>query len=177
MGAHRARTGVVSPSEEKLFRRINDLPDVVSVPVWLVMQAGSLGAVGVAAGLAWRLGRPRQSAALALSGFAVWASCKELKHRVGRGRPDAHLPDVTVRGRPQSGLGYPSGHSGVAATLAVVLAAGATPVVKVALTAAAAGVGFGRAYTGAHLPLDIAGGFGYGVSAGALTRLVVDIAM
>src|SRR5580704_9826065 len=49
-------------SEVDLFRLINDLPSALTVPLVVVMQAGTLAAVFVAAGLAlaarrWRLAR------------------------------------------------------------------------------------------------------------------------
>lgn len=154
---------------------MNGLPDAIAAPVWVVMQAGSLGAVAAAGGVAMWLGSPRAAGAASLSGVVVWAACKELKRHIGRGRPADHLEAVRVRGRAQSGLGYPSGHSAVAASLALVLAAGAPAPVGLALAATAVSVGFGRAYTGAHLPLDIVGGFGFGAAAGAATRMLLDL--
>lgn len=169
-GAGQARTGRVPEWERSIFQSINRLPDGLFMPVWVVMQAGSLGAVGVAAVIASHLGRPRQAVALAVSGTAMWAAGKAFKPLVGRGRPAAHLDAVEVRGKPQTGLGYPSGHSAVAADLALVAAAGATPAVGLGAAAVAAAVGFGRVYSGAHLPLDVLGGFGLGIVAGVLAR-------
>jgi undecaprenyl-diphosphatase len=107
---------------------------------------------------------------LGLSGVAVWAGAKAIKPLVGRARPAALLTEVEVRGRPQTGLGYPSGHAGVAASLAVVLAQGSTALAGLGLAAVAGTVAFGRVYTGAHLPLDAVGGLGLGVAAGTVTR-------
>lgn len=170
LGARQAATGRVSSLEERVFRAINQLPDGLYLPVWTLMQAGSLAAVGVAAGIAYRLGRPRQALALGMSGGAMWAACKALKPMVGRGRPEAHLDSVAVRGPVQTGLGYPSGHAAVAATVAVVGSSRTSPVVSFGAAAVAAAVGFGRVYTGAHLPLDVVGGSGLGVAAGVLAR-------
>ncbi len=175
VGARRATTGRVSPVEERMFRAINRLPEGLHPPVWTVMQAGSLGAVGVAAGVAHRLGRPRQAAALGLSGAAIWAACKAVKPLVGRGRPEAHLDSVSVRGPAQTGLGYPSGHSAVAADLAFVALAGTATGVGLSMAAVAGVVGFARVYTGAHLPLDVLGGWGLGIAAGALARVALRL--
>jgi undecaprenyl-diphosphatase len=95
----------------------------------------------------------------------VWALCKGVKYGIGRGRPGAHLKDVIVRGAAQSGLGFPSGHTAVAFTLAGV-AAPALPRRASGLAWAAAGlVGLARQYVGAHLPADVAGGVALAVAA------------
>jgi undecaprenyl-diphosphatase len=74
-----------------------------------------------------------------------------------------------VREREQtSGHGYLSGHSAVAFALATV--APSTPAFG-----AAAVVGFGRVYAGAHLPLDVVGGVGLGLLAGAAARRVAGL--
>jgi undecaprenyl-diphosphatase len=163
----------VLPSEEDVFREINDLPDELHGPVWAVMQAGSFAAVGVVSGVALAARRPRTALALGAAGTAAWGGAKLVKRRTQRGRPDAHVTDVKVRGRPQSGLGFPSGHSAVAVALASV----ATPMLPrpvrwapwlvVSVTAAA------RMYVGAHLPLDVVGGLGLGAALGGATNLVV----
>ncbi len=117
-GLWEASSGRVSKTEVQIFRTVNQLSDTVQGPVMVLMQAGSLGAVGVGAGLAYRLGFPRRAWAMASSGAGMWLACKGIKRRVGRGRPDRLLDQVIIRGRTQSGLGYPSGHSAVVAALA-----------------------------------------------------------
>lgn len=169
-GAAHAGMGRVTPLEERLFRRINRLPDGLFLPVWTVMQGGSLGAVGVSAAVAHKLGRPRQAAALGLAGGVMWAGCKAIKPLVGRGRPESHLESVIVRGDDQTGLGYPSGHSAVAASLAAVAAVGASTAFGLGAAAVATVVAFGRVYTGAHLPLDVLGGAALGMTAGVVAR-------
>jgi glycosyltransferase 2 family protein len=60
-------------------------------------------------------------------------------------------------------LGWVSGHTAVATTLAAV-AAPALPVwARPVAVGVVATTGFGRMYVGAHLPLDLVGGAGLGL--------------
>jgi undecaprenyl-diphosphatase len=99
-----------------------------------------------------------------------------VKRQTGRGRPDAHLDDMVIRGRPQTGLGFPSGHSAVATTVAVAAWPVVPPPVRVAVVAAAAATAGARVFVGAHLPLDVAGGVAMGVVAGCVARSVAAAA-
>lgn len=162
--AHRARTHEVSAREERLFRRFNGASDKIHGKVWTLMQYGSFSAVApIAVLVGMRRGR-RTGAVVGAAGTAAWLLGKVLKRIVGRGRPADHLRLVNVRGQPQSGRGYPSGHAAVSLSLA--LASTSTSwarIVAVAFSSVAAG---GRVYVGAHLPLDIAGGLAIGVIVG-----------
>ena len=172
--ARRARTREVSDAEEGAFRIFNDAPNFIHAPVWAVMQAGSLAAVGVVAGGLVRRGRPRVAMAAAISGMLVWGGVKAVKPAIGRGRPDRHLDRVTVRGQPQTGLGYPSGHAAVSLTLALISSRGRSPSVRTAALAVAAITGGARMYVGAHLPLDVVAGYAIGALCGQLTNVVVE---
>jgi undecaprenyl-diphosphatase len=164
----RARRGDVSTTEERVFRIFNDGPDALEPFVWPVMQMGSLAAVYVAAlERCRRVGRG-DAVAVAVVGTAVWSGVKLVKPLIGRGRPAEHLDLVHVRGRPQTGLGYPSGHAAVSLTLA--LAASTTPGRRYWALAGAAAAGASRMYVGAHLPLDIVGGAAAGWLVGAAAR-------
>ena len=98
-----ARRREIHPTEHHVFRALNDVPQPVVLPLTVTMQAGSLAAVYVVAAgaLLWR--KPRLAATIAATGTGVWGGCKVVKRFVGRGRPGAHLEDVTVLGSPQSG--------------------------------------------------------------------------
>ena len=98
-----ARAPEVSPAERNTFELAGRLPRGAAPALWLVMQAGSLPAVYVAAGLVLAARRPRLAADLAASGTAAWVAAKLVKPVVHRGRPAQLLPDVAVYGRPQSG--------------------------------------------------------------------------
>lgn len=161
--AHRRR---VSGPEERLFRLINGAPDRLHLPVWAVMQSGSLAAVFVVSGLLRRSGRAGRARAALLAGITVWAGVKAIKPLVGRGRPASHLDGVSIRGQQQSGLGYPSGHAAVATTLAIIATSRLPPGGRFITAALAAATGGARIYVGAHLPLDVVGGAAVGVLAG-----------
>lgn len=172
--SRRARTGDVGPREERVFRWSNELPSALHGPVWAVMQSGSLAAVLVAAG-SQALGRDNTRAvAVFLVGVGVWGGVKLVKPLVGRGRPAAELDDVVIRGHDQSGLGFPSGHSAVAATLAIALAHDRSRPLAAAALAVAALTGGARMYVGAHLPLDIVGGLAIGILGGGLATQAID---
>jgi membrane-associated phospholipid phosphatase len=171
--ARRAAHGEVSAGEERCFRSINTLSPALRNPAWLVMQAGSLPAVGVAAAVT--LPRRRStSVALASSGTAVWALSKLVKRIVRRGRPADHLADVSIHGATQRGAGFPSGHAAVATALAAV---GSRVLPRPAAQAAwvtSALVCGTRQYVGAHLPLDVVGGAALGLAAAGVANLALD---
>jgi undecaprenyl-diphosphatase len=170
--ARLARAAEVSSREDRYFRASNDLPDAVERPLAAVMQFGSL-AGGLATGGVLLAARGRR-AGLTVAGAALasWAAAKVVKNQVGRGRPGAHLADVVVRGRPASGLGFPSGHTAVAVTTAVVASGHLGRGWSTTLAAAAITTGVARMYVGAHLPLDIAGGAGLGLAVGSAAAIV-----
>jgi undecaprenyl-diphosphatase len=172
LAAVAARQRELHPSEHFVFRTVNDLPEQAHRPVWAVMQAGSLGAVGVAAGAAALAGRRPLAVALGVSGSVVWAKAKVVKRLFGRGRPADHVDTATIRGRPASGLGFPSGHAAVAMTLATVACPDIGHAARVVAFGTAAITAFGRVYVGAHLPADVVGGVGIGLAAGAFTNAV-----
>jgi undecaprenyl-diphosphatase len=169
--AEHASLGRVTALEERVFRAVNALPEWVNRPLWVVMQSGSLAAVGVASGAAVAAQRRDAAVRLGIAGTAMWGFCKVVKHSIGRGRPGAHLDAVVIRGLPQSGLGFPSGHTAVAFTLAGVAAPYLPREVAVGGLVGAGVVGVARMYVGAHLPADIAGGIAAGIAAAAASRL------
>lgn len=164
--ARTARVWDVSDREARVFRRFNAAPDRLEAPLWAVMQAGSLGAVFVVAGAKQAVHRQRDAITVFGVGTAVWLGVKLVKPLIGRGRPADHLDGVTVRGQPQSGLGYPSGHAAVSTALALT-ATSPGPVRLVGLSIAAV-AGSSRMYVGAHLPLDVAGGYAAGALVGSV---------
>ena len=159
-----ARRREVSAAEDGVFRRCNRAPDELAAPAWGVMQAGSLGAALAAAAVTATCRGRRDGLVVLAVGSGVWSGVKLVKPLVGRGRPAAHLDGVVVRGQPQNGLGYPSGHAAVAMALA--LATTDRRRWRPLGLAIATLVGFSRMYTGAHLPLDVVGGWAIGTLAG-----------
>jgi undecaprenyl-diphosphatase len=158
----------VTPREERVFRRFNDAPDLLSPLLWPLMQTGSLAAVFVAAEATRRLRGRNEALTVAVAGTAVWGGVKLIKPLVGRGRPAAHLDDVNVHGQQQRGLGYPSGHAAVSMTLALLTTR--TGGARAAAIAVAAITGASRMYVGAHLPLDVVGGLAIGTLVGSGVR-------
>ena len=167
-----ARRDRVGQREAQTFRIINDLPDSIYGPVWVIMQLGALGAAPAAA-IAALLAHDRELAGRLLAGgTASWAMSKLVKRMVRRPRPAALISDARIRGREASGLGYLSGHAGVA----VAMGAAALPRLsrsrRAIVAAAVPVVGLSRIYVGAHLPLDVAGGAGLGLAVEAAVTLV-----
>ena len=174
--ARKAARGTVSAGEERVFRTVNTMSPALRRPAWVVMQAGSLPAVGVASVVALR-GNRAIAVALAVDGTAVWALCKLVKRIVRRGRPADHLDGVSIHGAAQRGGGFPSGHAAVATTLAAVGSRVLPrPAAPLAWGAAALVCGT-RQYVGAHLPLDVVGGAALGLAAGGVANLVLDVAL
>jgi undecaprenyl-diphosphatase len=164
-GARRARRLEVDPGEERVFRWSNEVGDSIHPPAWAVMQLGSLGGVIVSTVVAYLAGRRETAARVGGGGFCAWLFCKLVKRLIGRGRPEAHLANVRVRGQAQTGLGYPSGHTAVATTMALIAGRGSCRATTGFLVPATV-VAFSRMYVGAHLPLDVVGGAAVGVAMG-----------
>ena len=165
----------VSGFEREVFTLINGLPDAASPVLWTVMQVGSFAAVFVAAGLALAARRPRLAVALATGGTATWFLAKGVKLIVERERPAAILHDVIIRGPAQSGLGFPSGHAAVAATIVTIAAPYLTPRARLAGWVIVWSVALARVFIGAHLPWDAVGGVFLGWGVGSLVNLIVRV--
>jgi glycosyltransferase 2 family protein len=164
----------VGPREVTAFRTVNELPDPWYRPLWVVMQAGALGAAPAAAAVARASGRRDLSGRLLLGGGSAWFLAKGVKHFVQRPRPLVLLPQTHCRGPEASGLGYVSGHAAVVAALS----SAALPVLhgpaRTLVLVLGPVVGLARLYVGAHLPLDVVGGAALGLAADAAVSLVVD---
>lgn len=178
-----ARHPTIHPTEQRVFRAVNGLPDGLYWPLWLPMQLGNL-VVGTAAGLVlavvWGDGLLAlgvvAAAALKLLAERVirsWmAPYLAVRQRPGTSEPGAHLRGDDV---PASGMSFPSGH--------IVLVAAVTAVIADDLAVAWLGVPalltlavmVGRVYVGAHNPLDVTAGLGAGLLAGGAVGLVLNL--
>jgi membrane-associated phospholipid phosphatase len=145
--------------------------------LWLPMQVGSLwGPFAVGAAVWWRLRRWRPAVGSVVVGVLAWQLAKVLKAGVSRGRPYALLSSFARRtGTPYDGLGFVSGHSAVAFSLASVLAPHVRGPKRALLWVAASLVGLARIQVSAHLPLDVVGGAGLGVVVGNAWNVAVGV--
>jgi membrane-associated phospholipid phosphatase len=158
--------------EVQAFQAVNGLPESLYIPAWLIMQLGTLGAAPTAA-VAALLAHDRDLAGrLVAGGTGTWALSKLVKQMVRRPRPATLISSTRTRGRDASGLGYLSGHAGVAVALGAAAYPRLSPPARAIVTTVVPIVGLSRIYVGAHLPLDIAGGAGLGLAVEAAVALV-----
>lgn len=162
------RPEMVGDAEVEVFRVVNQLPGWLYPPAWLLMQYGTFITIPIAALCALLVRRVRLACELLAAGIGVWLLAKVVKDLAPRGRPGALLDAVELRGVGAGGRGFPSGHAAVAAAMAFVLVAWLPGRWKWAPIGLGVVVCFGRVYVGAHLPLDVVGGAGLGLAAGAL---------
>jgi membrane-associated phospholipid phosphatase len=167
--------GGVKDWEHDLFWALNDGPAWLDRTVRVTMYAGMLPAVPVAAVVAAMFYRYRLALVLFASGVLAYAIARVIKDVIARGRPlDIFGPGgVIVHGQVQTGLGYPSGHAAVAAALVAAAFPYLPRRIRWWLVAIPLIVGYDRVYVGAHLPLDVAGGWALGVLVASIVHLVV----
>jgi undecaprenyl-diphosphatase len=161
--------------EEQLFRAANHASDRIRVPVRAVMQAGTFITVPIAAVLALLAGRRRLAAKLLAGGTLAWFGAKAIKPLGGRERPLGVLgQDVVLREKIEGDLGWISGHTAVATTLAFAAGEELPGWTRPLLGGVVGAVGFGRMYVGAHLPHDVVGGAGLGMMISSVLPLAED---
>jgi undecaprenyl-diphosphatase len=131
-------------------------------------------AVPVAARGALLTGHWRLAARMALAGVTTWTLSKLIKRVYRRPRPPALVEGVRSRGPEPSGLGYVSGHAGIAVALGVAAWSELPPRRRLPILLVVPVVGLCRIYVGAHLPLDVAGGAALGLGADAIFAWLLD---
>lgn len=160
--------------EGRLFRSINGLPDGVRLVVVPVMQAGTVLPIAAVALLFLVLRRRRTAVAVVAAGYGAYLIARFGKLLFGRARPGELLADITLRDEV-SGLGFPSGHSAVSMALVLAVLPYLSGRWRWALLAIPLVVGFARVYVGAHLPLDVVGGWAIGVFAASGVHLILGV--
>lgn len=161
--------------EESVFRALNELPHNVEPALWVLQQMGSALVMPFAAFVLWRMTRRWQPpVALLGTGFLLgWVGAKGIKAMVGRGRPGAIFDDVFLGfDVPTAEIGFPSGHAVLTFTLLAIFVPYLSKRGRIVALGVAIGVGLTRVYVGAHFPLDVIGGAGYGVAIGTLATLL-----
>jgi undecaprenyl-diphosphatase len=155
---------------------VNDLSESLRPVIWPFMQFGTFITIPLLAAIALLWRRYRFAGALLGAGVGVYLLARVIKGAVERGRPGDLLDDVHMREVFGEGsLGFPSGHAAVAAALIVVASAYLATRWIVLACILGGIVVVGRMYVGAHLPLDLVGGFALGVVAGASANLLLGV--
>ena len=161
--------------EGSVFHFFNELPHNVEPVLWVLQQMGSAMVLPFAAVVSWWVTRRWQPPVVLLSaGFLMgWLGAKVIKAMVGRGRPGAILDDVILGfDVPITEVGFPSGHAVLAFTLVGALAPYLGRRGRISAIVIAIAVAVTRVYVGAHLPLDVIGGAGYGIIIGTIVTLL-----
>ena len=160
--------------ETTLFRSINDLPNSLRAFVIPPMQLGTIWAIPVVA-IACVVARRRRMAAVAVAaGYGAYGLARLAKLFAGRARPADLLNSIHVRDSV-SGLGFPSGHAAVATALVLAVLPYLAWRWRWGLLLFPVIVGFARVYVGAHLPLDVVGGWALGVVAACIVHLIFRV--
>lgn len=154
------------------MRWVAGWPDAVAPPLWLVMQAGSRGAIVIVVAALFVVRRLRV-AAVAAAGVLAWALAMILKQVAERPRPTASAVGASLRDHVE-GYGFPSSHAAIAFALAtaVILSMRPPPWLSLAMFGMAVLAGCARLYFGVHWPLDVVGGAAAGVLAGSAVTAV-----
>lgn len=171
----------VSALEERVFRLVNDLPDVMERPLWAAQLLGVvLAPLGLAAIAAlrrrWRL-------ALAL-GLLVPAKLL-VEYRVIKAVADRERPATSIcggdvsclhlRDAPAAGVSVPSGHAIIAMGIWWLAAPYLSRRWQGVTFAACVLVLLARVYLGAHNPLDVLVGAAAGIAIAAALNLVLAV--
>ena len=161
--------------ERSVFHTVNDLPGSLNVVVTPLMFLGTLAAVPIFMVVCGLFRKFRMGFVVGIAGLGAYLLARAGKVAIGRGRPGEIFEQVQLRDVDASGLGFPSGHAGVAT--AVVVAAlpylprrWRWPVLLFPVFMA-----FARVYVGAHLPLDVVSGAAIGAAVASLLHLVLGV--
>ena len=162
-----------STIEVNLFRLINQLPGAVGAPLIGVMQLGALAAVPIIAVVCVLDRRARLARLLAIGGATAWIVAKILTQVAAQRPPDERISGVLLHGAVTPGLAFPSTHVAVAAALATIASPYLGRSGRRSAWLLVATVGVARIYVGAHLPVDVIGGFAVGWVVGSAVHLIL----
>ncbi|MDQ4145275.1 MAG: TIGR00374 family protein, partial [Actinomycetota bacterium] len=152
LAARRADPGTIQLAIAELVDR---LPDVATVPLFVLMQAGAGGAVAVAAAASLLTRRYRLAVALLLGGALASLSTLVFKVLVGGRQAGRLLSELLLSGRVAGEAGFPSGHVATAAALATVAAPYLSRPLRRLSWLGVGLVAVARMDVGGHLPLEV----------------------
>ena len=168
--------GTVGSFEESVFHSINDLPDYLETPMWVLQLLGLLVMPLLLALAAFVYGRRWLAAALvAAVPLKLLIERRVVKVLVERERPGTTVPDAIIRDASVAGLSFPSGHAVLAFAIAGLVGPYLTRTGKIVVYTLAVLNGVARIYLGAHNALDIVGGAALGVAIAAALNLAVSV--
>lgn len=157
--------------ERQLFLYVYKLPDFLFTFFYAVTQLGSVYMLAVLPAFYLVTKRYHVVIRLLLTGTLAYMIAGVAKDVFGRGRPHEFITDIISLDLIR-GPGFPSGHMTLAAALALTFGHYVQTKHYWIPAAWIISVGLSRIYLGAHLPLDIVGGFALGWFAYALFRHV-----
>jgi undecaprenyl-diphosphatase len=168
--------GRVGPAERAVFHAVNGLPGWLYQPMLAAQYLGVLGMplIFAAGALVWR--RWRLAAALVLVVPLKLVLEQVPKQLVQRQRPGTTVPDAILRGVPQHGLSFTSGHAIITFAIAGLLVLVLPRRWGILAFVLAACNGLARVYLGAHNPLDVVGGAAIGLIIAAVLDMILDVA-
>lgn len=162
------------PLETSFFYLAYESPSFLRLPMYVLTQLGSIGALTMAVFIAIVCTRKKLAAFLGVSGSLAVVATSVTKMLVARPRPAGVLPDVTVHFDYVDGFGFPSGHTAIITAIAVSLMPVVARQYRPLLWLMIFGVGLSRMVLGAHVPLDVIGGFCIGLIAAIFARSVIN---
>jgi undecaprenyl-diphosphatase len=165
----------VEPStiDINLFRLINQLPGAAGAPLIGIMQLGALPAVAAVALVCFLGRRARLARLLAIGGTTAWILAKVLAQIIAQRPPDERFSGVVLHGAVTPGLAFPSTHVAVAAALATIASPYLGRSGRRSAWLLVVAVAVARIYVGAHLPVDVVGGFAVGWVTGSALHLLL----
>lgn len=158
----------VSLVEQFVFEFIYELTAPLLPFMQVVTQLGGLPMLLISIAVSAAAGRRKLAAQLFLAGGFAFAVSMVLKSVISRPRPYELLQAVTQHDLLATGFGYPSGHTAIAVSLAVILYQVFPKSSRWVLILLAFLVGISRISLGVHSPLDVIGGALIGLLAAQL---------